>query len=164
VKDLLEEYLPRLYGFALRLTNDRHRAEDLTQEAFLRAWKRRRQLRNVDLVRTWLFRIAANLWKDELRRPARFENAADSINRDISDTTEPADCAVEEPDELNRARPAMIGLPNRQREVLYLVAIEQCSIAEVGEILQITSNSVKSNLSQVCRRMRELLGQQCENR
>jgi len=120
VKDLLEECLPRLYGFALRLTNDRHRAEDLTQEAFLRAWKRRRQLRNVDSVRTWLFRIAANLWRDELRRSARFEKAADSISRDISDTT---DRTVEEQDELNRTRRAMIGLSNRQGEVLYLVAI-----------------------------------------
>ncbi len=164
MKDLLEEYLPRLYGFALRLTNDRHRAEDLTQEAFLRAWKRKRQLRNVESVRTWLFRIAANLWRDELRRSARFNEAADSIGRNISHATEPADRAVEEQDELTRARRAMNGLPNRQREVLFLVAIEQCSIAEVGEILGITTNSVKSNLSQARRRMRELLRQQCENR
>ena len=163
MKDILEEFLPRLNGFALRLTNDRHRDEDLTQEAFLRAWRRRRQLRNVDSVRTWLFRIAANLWKDELRKSARFTKAADSILRDISDSSEPADRAVEEQDELTRARQAMSGLPNRQREVLYLVAIEQCSIAEAGEILEITANSVKSNLSQARKRMRELLGQQCKN-
>src|SRR5712692_4928022 len=68
VKNLLEEYVPRVYRFALRLTNDPHAAEDLTQETLLRAWRRRGLLRDPRAARVWLFRITANLWRDQLRR------------------------------------------------------------------------------------------------
>src|SRR5712692_6946834 len=68
VKNLLEEYVPRVYRFALRLTNNPHAAEDLTQETMLRAWRGRWLLRNPQTFRVWLFRITANLWRDQLRR------------------------------------------------------------------------------------------------
>src|SRR3989304_8552329 len=64
VKVLLEEHVPRVYRFALRLTGNRHEAEDLTQETFLRAWRHRRRLRDRSAARVWLFAIAANLWRD----------------------------------------------------------------------------------------------------
>src|SRR5438067_2836878 len=68
VSDLLDEWVPRVYRFALRLCRDRHAAEDLTQETFLRAWRRRGRLRDERAARAWLFRITANLWRDQVRR------------------------------------------------------------------------------------------------
>ena len=68
MSDRLEAWVPRVYRFALRLCNDPDAAADLTQETFLRAWRRRDRLRDERAARVWLFRIAANLWRDQLRR------------------------------------------------------------------------------------------------
>ena len=54
----LEDWAPRVFRFALRLTGDPHVAEDVTQETFLRAWPGRARLRDERLMRVWLFRIA----------------------------------------------------------------------------------------------------------
>jgi len=64
----LEQHVARVFGFALRLTGDRHAAEDLTQEAMLRACRSWKQLRDERRLRVWLFQIAANLWRDQSRR------------------------------------------------------------------------------------------------
>src|SRR5687767_14908852 len=68
VTSRLETWVPRVYRFALRLSRDPHAAADLTQDTFLRAWRHRGRLRDPRAVRGWLFRIAANLWRDRLRR------------------------------------------------------------------------------------------------
>ena len=66
--NLLVQYVPNVYGFARRLTRDDHAAEDLTQETLLHAIERIDTLRDVGRTRIWLFRIAANLWRDQWRR------------------------------------------------------------------------------------------------
>ena len=68
MSERLEEHLPGVYRFALRLTGNPHAAEDLTQEAFLRAWRQARQLRVPQAARAWLLRITMNVWRDQLRR------------------------------------------------------------------------------------------------
>src|SRR5205823_15077281 len=68
VSNSLEAWVPRVYRFALRLSNDPDAADDLTQETFLRAWRQRDRLRDQRAARVWLFRITANLWRDHLRR------------------------------------------------------------------------------------------------
>lgn len=65
---LLEQLVPRVYGFALRLTGNLHAAEDLTQETFLRACRKAASLQDERRLRVWLFQIAVNLWRDQLRR------------------------------------------------------------------------------------------------
>jgi RNA polymerase sigma-70 factor, ECF subfamily len=142
VRDGLAEHVPNVYRFARRLTRDRHRAEDLTQETFLRAWQRREQLKETRAVRVWLFRIAAHLWTDELRR-GRLPTA----------TTPPKELeaicqcatpirAAEIKEELQRALRLLDALPDRQRTVLYLTAVED--LAEKNAGLESESNCTNS--------------------
>jgi RNA polymerase sigma-70 factor, ECF subfamily len=153
----LAEHVPHVYRLALRLTGDRHRAEDLTQETFLRAWKRRQQLADIRATRVWLFRIAANLWKDELRR-MRLPSGKMSALPDDAKSGEPApDRAAETKEGLAHALEMLDDLPVRQRTVLYLTAVEELSLNEVGEILGIDKNAAKVNLSLARKRMREHL-------
>src|SRR5690348_5337242 len=79
VSDILEEWVPRVYRFALRLSNDLHTAEDLAQETFLRAWRHRERLRDKRAARVWLFRITANIWRDQLRRTRSLVARAGSL-------------------------------------------------------------------------------------
>jgi RNA polymerase sigma-70 factor (ECF subfamily) len=157
VSDFLEEFVPRVYHFALRLTGDAHVAEDLTQETLLRAWSRRGQLRQWQCTRTWLFRIVGNLWRDHLRRAVLREGR----RRELSPKTpcpehDPADAAAMR-DDLRLVLAALDELPPRQREVLYLAACEAMPLAEIAQVLAISPDAVKSNLAAARKQMRQRL-------
>jgi RNA polymerase sigma-70 factor (ECF subfamily) len=162
VSDILEEWVPRVYRFALRLSNDPHTAEDLAQETFLRAWRHRNRLREERATRIWLFRITANLWGDQLRRSrspvARAGSLADHERAQVVDASVlPVLRLISKKEELTRALQAMNALPPRQREVLYLSACEGLASAEIATVLGITAGAVKANLSLARKSMRQLL-------
>jgi RNA polymerase sigma-70 factor (ECF subfamily) len=69
--DLAREYLDRLYGFSVRLTNHPSDAEDLVQETFLRALRAYGDLRDASRAKGWLFAIATNAWRDLSRARGR---------------------------------------------------------------------------------------------
>jgi RNA polymerase sigma-70 factor, ECF subfamily len=156
VKDLFEEYIPRVYRFALRLTGDRNEAEDLAQATLLNAWRDRKRLRNTAAAKSWLFTIAANLWRSGLRRKSREEQFPCSSNLPGQCDGFPDESMVLAED-LHRIRAAIDDLPDRQREVLYLHACEACSLPEISEILAISPEAVKASLSLARKRMRRQL-------
>src|SRR5262249_8919436 len=136
---------------------DPHVADDLTQETFLRAWRRRGRLRDERALRVWLYRIAANLWRDRLRRGRSPVAQAESLI-DCERGDEPmADRLLAGKEELSRALAAMNALPGRQRQVLYLIACEEMSAAEVGEVLGISTDAVKASLSLARKQVRQLV-------
>ena len=143
----LEAWVPRVYRFALRLTNDPDAADDLTQETFLRAWRRRDRLRDDGKARVWLFRIAANIWRDRLRRGRSPIARAGSLAETEARHLPAPDCVAADRDDLRRALDALAGLPPRQREVLYLRACEGMSPADVAAVLGISPDAAKANLS-----------------
>jgi RNA polymerase sigma-70 factor (ECF subfamily) len=157
VGDLLDEWVPRVYRFALRLCRDRHAAEDLTQETFLRAWRHRAGLRDVRAARVWLFRIAANLWRDQARRGRLPVARAGPLDDTEPGRSEPPERLAEGREELARALAALDALPPRQREVLYLSACEGLAAAEVAAVLGISPEAAKASLSLARRRLREQL-------
>jgi len=157
VSKLLEEWAPRVYRFALRLCDDPHAAEDLTQETLLRAWRHRARLRDQRAGGVWLFRIAVNLWRDRLRRGRSPVARAGPLRDDKPSRAQPAERVAAGREELERALEAMAALPPRQREVLYLSACEGLSTAEIGEILGSHADAVKANLSLARKKMRERL-------
>ncbi len=164
MKTLLEEHVPRVYRFALRLTGDCHQAEDLTQDVFLRAWRNRGRLRDRGAVRVWLFRIAVNLWRDDVRRQRRRPLPGGPSVVEQQGTTLPPDRELIVQEDLERALEAMDGLPARQRDVLYLHVCEELSLAEIAGILDISSDAVKASLSVARKKMRRQLRDVCRDR
>lgn len=69
--DIAHAHLDRLYGFCLHLTTDPSDAEDLVQETLLRAMRAYRDLRDATSAKGWLFAIATNAWRDQLRARGR---------------------------------------------------------------------------------------------
>jgi RNA polymerase sigma-70 factor (ECF subfamily) len=155
VSNLLEEWAPRVYRFALRLCDDPHIAEDLTQETFLRAWRHRARLRDDRAGGVWLFRITANLWCDQLRRGRSRVARAGPLEDDKPDRSQPPERLAAGREELKHALEAMADLPPRQREVLYLSACEGLSTAEIGSVLGVSADAVKASLSLARKSMRE---------
>jgi len=150
----VDEYLPRVFRFALRLTGSRQEAEDLAQETFLRAWRRRSQLRDPSATAPWLFTIAKNLWGDRLRHKARRPAAFEPLDDDYQGAACGPDHDLVIQDELRRVLAAMNSLPARQREVLYLCACEGLSMREISQVLGITSEATKASLCEARKRLR----------
>ena len=128
MSDGLTQFVPHVYRLSLRLTSDPHRAEDLTQETFLRAWQSRETLKNEQATRVWLFRIAANLWTDELRRKSSPSAGFQPLNNEADDSAVAPDRQMEDEDDLAQALRLLDELPPRQRTVLYLAEIGRAHV------------------------------------
>jgi RNA polymerase sigma-70 factor (ECF subfamily) len=155
VKHPLVEYLPRVYRFALRLAHEHHEAEEIVQETFLRAWRRREGLRDQAAVREWLFRIAVNVWRDRVRRSKRDPESV-LLPPETADPSPGPDGGSA--DEVQWVLRLMDGLPDRQRQVLYLSAIEEMDHAAIADVLEISPAAVKASLSLARKTMREWIG------
>lgn len=142
----VDEYVQPVYRYALRLTRSRPEAEDLTQETFLQAWRRRGQLRASQATRVWLFSIATNLWRDWLRREKRRRRLAEQLDEAYQSAASAPDRDLIVQDEVRRVLRAMDCLPRRQREVLYLHACEELALGEIAAVLGISSEAVKASL------------------
>jgi RNA polymerase sigma-70 factor (ECF subfamily) len=146
---LFERWAGRVLRFVERMVGEASVAEDLVQETFVRVWRARERYEPEARFSTWLFTIAGNAARNELRRPARRARSA-SLDDEREDALE---LAAEDapPDALVDARrtgrgleSALAGLPERQREALWLRAVEGLSYAEVAEALGTTEKSVKA--------------------
>jgi RNA polymerase sigma-70 factor, ECF subfamily len=153
----LPHLLPRLWRFALRLTRSVQDAEDLVQRACLRALERRTQWQPGTALLSWLFAIEHSIWLNELRSAQR--------RRTGSLDGEQALAAMAEP-ESNTGNPelglhyrqvvaAVEALPEAQRVVMLLVAVEGLSYREAAEVLDIPIGTVMSRLA----RARAVVGQ-----
>jgi RNA polymerase sigma-70 factor, ECF subfamily len=160
----VDEYLPRVYRFALRLTGRRQEAEDLTQETFLHAWRRRRQLRDPNAAPVWLFTIARNLWNDRLRRKRRRCGRHEPMPDDCRSASAPPDRVLMAREDLRRVLAALESLPARQREVLYLRACEELSLNEIAAILGVSPEAAKASLCEARKRIRRRFREiECDN-
>jgi RNA polymerase sigma-70 factor, ECF subfamily len=150
---LYDEHAAALWRYALRLTGDQARAEDVVQETLLRAWQHPEVADDSERsARAWLFTVARNMIIDE-RRSARFRNEVASL--DESRTVEPA-----APDEVNTAldrlliSDAMAQLSPEHRAVIRRSYYLGWSTAQIAEDLDIAEGTVKSRLHYAIRALR----------
>jgi RNA polymerase sigma-70 factor (ECF subfamily) len=154
---LLPEMLPRLWAFALRLCGNRHDAEDVVQRACVRGLERAHQLQPGTAPLSWMFSIVHSTWINELR--ARNVRSRSSMQWDDDFLQTVPDPGARTPEEnlLNaEIIEAVERLPEAQRIVMLIVAIEGLSYAEAAEVLDVPIGTVMSRLS----RARQTIGAQ----
>lgn len=154
VTHTLEDHLGTVYRYALRLAGRADIAEDVTQEAMLRAWRSWHSLRDPRVARVWLLRIATNVWTDHLRK-AKFRPRV-LVDEPVCQRPT-ATVIAESHENVARALAAMDALAPRQRQVLYLITCEGLAQDEVADVLAIGKSAVKANLSLARKEMRERL-------
>ncbi len=143
----LPALLPRLWRFALRLAMNRHDAEDLVQRACVRALERRHQLQPGTSVLSWLFSIAHTVWLNELRARQIRARASMMWSDELGDTLAEA-AFTPETDAMHRQVVAAVEqLPDAQRAVMLLVAVEGLSYREAAEALDVPVGTVMSRLA-----------------
>ena len=142
----LIELLPELRRFAYSLTCDRDAADDLTQSALERALTKASAWDSSRPLKFWVFRIARNLWLDQLRAEKVRGNTED-IDDEGVDIADDRLAAMHTTQELREVTDKMRKLPEDQRAVLALVAVEGYSYREAAELLDIPVGTVMSRLS-----------------
>lgn len=156
VRHRLGECRAGLFRLALMWCHDRALADDLTQEALTKALARAHQLRDPDRLRPWLYGILVNCWRDHLRARRPNEDI-DSIEEHWLATEDHCELAASRSQLATRVRAAVARLPVGQRETLALVDLEECTYAEVAQILAIPIGTVMSRLCRARAALRETL-------
>lgn len=149
VEQLFEYHSDAIFTYLLRLTRDREAAEELTQEAFLRAFAARDRLEGVTNQRAWLYRIATNLAFNHLRRRRRFVWLPWG---DVDDAHRPAPDVAEQSGQADAIERALAALPLDARAVLLLCCYHDLKMTEAAGALGISEGALKMRL----RRAREL--------
>jgi RNA polymerase sigma-70 factor (ECF subfamily) len=144
--------IPRLRRYARAMLGDRAAADDLVQDTLERAWSRLQQWRAGSDMRAWLFGIMHNLRVDQLRRPRLSTHSIDEDDFDV-----PTRATQTDELELRDIESALSHLPDEQREVLLLVALEETSYAEIASTLGIPIGTVMSRLSRGRERLRLIM-------
>jgi RNA polymerase sigma-70 factor (ECF subfamily) len=153
---LYDEHAAALWRYAVRLTGDTARAEDVVQETLLRAWRHPEVSRDSERsARAWLFTVARNLIIDE-RRSARYRS--ESRTADVESMEKAADRAG--PDEVETALDRMLlgeaigHLSDDHRAVIRRAYYQGWSTAQIAADLQIAEGTVKSRLHYGMRALR----------
>ena len=156
-QELVERYQTRLLNFIYRTIGDRDRAEDLVQEVFIRVYRHLHRFDRSKKFSTWVYTIASNLAKNELRNRSRsplvlfqtIQGSSDEEDRPVQfeDTTA-------RPDDMYRKRhlrelveQTVSQLPEHHRQVFVLRELEGKSYEEIAEITDCNLGTVKSRLN-----------------
>ncbi|KFX69699.1 RNA polymerase subunit sigma-24 [Pseudomonas taeanensis MS-3] len=144
--------IPRLRRYARALVGDRTAADDLVQDTLERAWGKFSLWRRGSDMRAWLFGIMHNLHVDQRRKPRLDTQELDEEASELASPASPPDALA-----LRDLQSALSQLPDEQREVLLLVALQEMSYEQVASTLGIPVGTVMSRLSRGRERLRLLM-------
>ena len=142
-EEIVRRWQSPLVNLAYRFCHDRGRAEEMAQEAFLRAYRNLKQWRKEAAFSTWLFALATNFYRSELRRIPVYVS--------IDEVREPADPraqdgGLEEEDRDRAVRRAVFALPEKYREALILFYFHEMDVPAAAGSLGVPEGTFKARL------------------
>jgi RNA polymerase sigma-70 factor (ECF subfamily) len=151
---IVGRYEERLLNFAYRFLNDQETAQDVVQETFLRVYRKRKEYKAIAHFSTWLFTIAGNLAKSELRRRKRWrflslDSGGDDDERpvDLPDERHLPDDVVADRMTEARIQEAINALPPKYRQAVLLRDVEGMSYQEIAQIANCPVGTIKSRVN-----------------
>jgi RNA polymerase sigma-70 factor, ECF subfamily len=148
-EELVRRHADRLYGLVLRFVADADEAEEVTQEAFLRAWRSIEKFEHRSQFFTWLYRIGINEAKRRAERrppPDRIASIEDSPVEDAPDWSEAPEFRTEQGQLRRVLEDAVRALPIEYRAPLILRDVEGLSTEEACEVMELGEAAFKSRL------------------
>lgn len=139
----LTELIPHMRAFSRTLCGNRAAADDVAQEALLKAWKARQSYKSGTNLKAWCFTIVRNHFYSQQRRAWRSQ----PLDQEVAEATL---VATDDPGatlELLALRNALLELPDDQREALVLVGAGGLSYEEAAEICECAVGTIKSRVS-----------------
>jgi len=153
-KDELVRNLPALRGFARSMVRDAERADDLVQEAVLKAWAKRHQFQKGTNLEAWLFTILRNHFHSQLRKAAREVEDVDGIMASKIAVGPSQEGVVM----ISRLSQALDELSADYREAIILVGARGLSYEEAANICGCAIGTMKSRVNRARRQLSEKLG------
>jgi RNA polymerase sigma-70 factor (ECF subfamily) len=153
---LVSKYLPRVVAIAWGVVRNAHDAEDLAQEAFVRAYQNIGRFRTSDPFGPWIGRIVTNLALDVMKHRRKFRHE-ELAGTEPAARRDDADVMAASNDIGARIDAAIEELPEMQRLVARLHLVEEMEHAEIAAITGLSDGTVRSHLSHARAKLREKL-------
>jgi RNA polymerase sigma-70 factor (ECF subfamily) len=154
---LVERYRGPLYAFVLRMVRRPAIAEELVQEAFVRAFRAAPRYEPTATVSTWLFHIAARLAMNEAARAHHLHEVMGDAPDTPTESPGPFD-EVERKELSRTIEGALAQLPPQQRAAVVLSRFEDLSYREIGDVLEVSEGAVDGLLQRARQTLARLLG------
>lgn len=170
--EMVTRYWDRIYGMVNQLLRNTQDAEEVTQDAFIRAHRGLVNFRGESAFSTWLYQIATNLarnrywywWRRKRDQTISFDQPVSADNEStfadiFPDELETPEDATVTQELVNRIAECMEKLSPKHREILVLRNVKNQSYEEIAEILHISVGTVKSRIARARESLREKLGE-----
>ena|SRR6202167_2473821 len=143
-EEIVRRWQSPLVNLAYRFCHDRGRAEEMAQEAFLRAYRGLKQWRKEAAFSTWLFALATNFYRSELRRIPALTVSIDAVH----EPADPRACdgGLENQDRDLAVRRAVFALPAKYREALILFYFHEMDVPNAARSLGLPEGTFKARL------------------
>lgn len=148
---LFDRHNAAVFRYAMRMTGNRARSEDLVQEVFVRILKYRDTFRDDSPFVTWMYRIARNAYVDHTRKHKREVQSEQTPDLPVAPIHE-----LEQEQDLKLLRQAMERLPEAQRELLALARFQQMPYDQIAEILDVETGTVKTRVHRAIKQLRDI--------
>ena len=162
---LFGAYYQRIFRYSVSMVRDTAEAEDLTQEAFLRAYRHRASLRDEGAQTAWLYRIATHVCLDRLRQCARrapSESDIDLERVDVAERDIPSLQQILERDEMSECVQQYLNrLSDSYRAVILLHDMHELTVMEIAQLLGESLATIKIRLHRARLKLRNALQEGC---
>lgn len=155
-RQLVETYQTPAYRLAARMCGP-DSAEDVTQEAFLAAWRALPEFRGDCRFSTWLYRLVSNAAIDCLRREKKYRDTGDVDDLELPDGGPSPQEQAERSDTRDAVRRALDRLSPEHRQVLLLRFMQELDYGEIARALNVSEGTVKSRINRAKSKLREVL-------
>lgn len=156
VEELIDQHGDDILRLCLLYMGERQLAEDAFQETFVRAWRHMNTFRGESSVKTWLSHIAVNVCRDMLRTPwLRMRRSARSVE-------EMEHLPAPDATPRHELMDAIRALPDKYREVIVLVYVQDMKLGEAAALLRLPVPTVSTRLRRARARLAQLLSEEVD--
>jgi len=162
ISDLVKKYLKAIYNFVYKQIGDQAQAEELTQETFLKAWKKLKSFKQNENFKTWLFTIARHTTIDYFRKKKALsfsdlsEENEKMITEKLPDPNPLPDEILQKIEDKQILNKLLEKLPQNYKEILILHYIEDFDFDEIGKIQKKPLNTIRSQHHRALIKLRDL--------
>jgi RNA polymerase sigma-70 factor (ECF subfamily) len=146
----LNEFKIPLYNYIYRLVYNRHDAEDILQEVFLKIFKNIKRIDFLQNYKSFIYKVARNSSLDFLQKRKKEYELHEK-------TIETEDVSYERLETKDRIEKALQGISEEEREIIILKYIQGLKISDISEILKISESTIKVRIFRIIRKMRKYM-------
>lgn len=145
--DIVNEHIDEIYNFSRYMLFDADEADDIVQKTFLSLYNNMNKLDMTKSVRPWLYKVARNNCLDHIKRkkPMNFSVISPDDSFDVPDNEPSLESKLDNAELLETVKREISNLPPQYREIMLLKYFEDMTFEQIGEVLDISPNTVKSN-------------------